>query len=383
MAEVEIGMGKVGRRAWALEEITVVPSRRTRDAEEVDLTWELEGFSFSAPFLQAPTDAVGGVAAAVAFGRLGGLGVIDLEGLWVRHEDPGAGLAELREMDRFAVARRLRELYDRPVRPELVAARLAELRQAGLPAAGAVSPKRAQELLPVLTAAECDLLVIEGTVVSAEHVTRSREPLNLKRFIREIDLPVVVGRATSYQSALHLMRTGAVGVLVGSAATSGRAESVADPLGVGLPTATAIADAVGARMRHLDETGVYCQVIAAAGIERSAEVVKALACGADAVTLGPPLAAAEEAPGRGWYWERDAIHPQLPRGAPVRVGTIGTLAEIIDGPARVGDGRRNFRGALRMALATCGYESVKEFQKADVAVRGRERAGLVGEEAGR
>jgi IMP dehydrogenase len=229
-----------------------------------------------------------------------------------------------------------------------------------------VTPQRTEKLAPAIIAAELDLLVIQGTVVSAEHVSKTVEPLNLKRFVRELDIPVIVGGCASYQAALHLMRTGAAGVLVGVG--PGHACTTRGVLGIGVPQATAIADARAARMRHLDETGVYAQVIADGGMATGGDIAKAIVCGADAVMIGSPLAAAAEAPGRGYHWGMATFHPTLPRGARVKTSTRGTLKEILVGPAHENDGRMNLFGALRTSMATCGYETVKEFQKAEVMV---------------
>jgi IMP dehydrogenase len=252
------------------------------------------------------------------------------------------------------------------VKPELIAPRIRQIKEAGVVSCASVTPQRTEAFLPNIQEGELDLLVIQGTVVSAEHVSRNSEPLNLKRFVRELDLPVIVGGCASYQAALHLMRTGAAGVLVGVG--PGNACTTRGVLGLGVPQATAVADAKGARMRHLDETGVYCHVIADGGMSTGGDIAKAIACGADAVMIGSPLAAAHEAPGRGYHWGMATFHPTLPRGARVRTGIRGTLEEILVGPARENDGRLNLGGALRTSMATCGYETVKEFQKAEVMV---------------
>ncbi len=366
MAEVEIGIGKSGRRAYGFDDIAIVPSRRTRDPEDVDISWEIDAFRFELPLMAAAMDGVVSPATAIEVGRLGGVGVLNLEGLWTRYEDPEAVLAEIAALEGDKVTARMQQLYAEPVRPELVTERIAQIREAGVVSAAAVTPQRTRELLGAILAAELDLLVIQGTVVSAEHVSRTVEPLNLKRFIRELDLPVVVGGCASYQAALHLMRTGAAGVLVGVG--PGNACTSRGVLGVGVPQATAIADAAGARIRHLDETGVYCHVIADGGMSRGGDICKAIACGADAVMIGSPLAAAAEAPGRGYHWGMATFHPTLPRGARIRTETRGSLAEVLIGPAHENDGRMNLFGALRTSMATCGYATVKEFQKAEVMV---------------
>jgi IMP dehydrogenase len=260
----------------------------------------------------------------------------------------------------------MQEIYSAPIVPELVTARIRQIRDAGVVSAAAITPQRTEQLLPAILAGELDILVVQGTVVSAEHVSKNREPLNLKQVIRRLEIPVVVGGCASYQAALHLMRTGAIGVLVGVG--PGHACTTRGVLGIGVPQATAIADVRAARMRHLDETGVYVHVIADGGMATGGDVAKAIVCGADAVMLGSPLASAREAPGRGYHWGMATFHPTLPRGARVRTSVRGTLEEILVGPAHENDGRMNLFGGLRTSMATCGFETVKEFQKAEVMV---------------
>jgi IMP dehydrogenase len=366
VAEVEIGIGKSGRRAYGFDDIAIVPSRRTRDPEDVDISWEIDAFRFDLPLMGSAMDGVISPATAIEIGRLGGVGVLNLEGLWCRYEDPEPLLEEIAELPAEKATLRMQEIYLEPLKPELIGPRIRQIKDAGVISCASVTPQRTAAWAKEILAAELDLLVIQGTVVSAEHVSRTNEPLNLKRFVRELDIPVIVGGCASYQAALHLMRTGAAGVLVGVG--PGNACTSRGVLGIGVPQATAIADAKGARMRHLDETGVYCHVIADGGMSTGGDIAKAIACGADAVMIGSPLAAASEAPGRGYHWGMATFHPTLPRGARVRSGTRGTLEEILVGPARENDGRVNLFGALRTSMATCGYETVKEFQKAEVMV---------------
>ena len=366
MAEVEIGMGKSGRRAYGFDDIAIVPSRRTRDPEDVEITWEIDAFKFQLPLMASAMDGVVSPATAIEIGRIGGVGVLNLEGLWTRYEDPESLLEEISKLDVEKATARMQQIYMEPIKPELVTQRIREINAAGVTSCASVTPQRTESLTKAILDAELDLLVIQGTVVSAEHVSKTAEPLNLKKFVREIDIPVIVGGCASYQAALHLMRTGAAGVLVGVG--PGHACTTRAVLGLGVPQATAIADARAARMRHLDETGVYCQVIADGGMGTGGDIAKAIVCGADAVMIGSPLAAASEAPGRGYHWGMATFHPTLPRGARVKTATRGTLEEILIGPANENDGRMNLFGALRTSMATCGYQTVKEFQKAEVMV---------------
>jgi IMP dehydrogenase len=366
VAEIEIGIGKSGRRAYGFDDIAIVPSRRTRDPEDVDITWEIDAYKFDIPLMASAMDGVVSPATAIEIGRLGGVGVLNLEGLWTRYEDPEPLLKEIASLEPEKATARMQQIYGEPIRAELVTARIKEIKSAGVVCAASVTPQRTESLIPAILAGELDMLIIQGTVVSAEHVSKTVEPLNLKKFIRELEIPVIVGGCASYQAALHLMRTGAVGVLVGVG--PGNACTTRGVLGLGVPQATAIADAAGARMRHLDETGVYVHVIADGGMSRGGDIAKAIACGADAVMIGSPLAAAHEAPGHGYHWGMATFHPTLPRGARVKTQQRGTIREILLGPAHENDGRLNLFGALKTSMATCGYETLKEFQKAEVMV---------------
>jgi IMP dehydrogenase len=366
VAEVEIGIGKSGRRAYGFDDIAIVPSRRTRDPEDVDISWEIDAYRLDLPLMASAMDGVVSPATAIEIGRLGGMAVLNLEGLWTRYDDPEPLLEEISTLDPDKATARMQQIYAEPIVPELVTRRIREVKDAGVISCASLTPQRTELYAKAILEAELDLFVIQGTVVSAEHVSRTVEPLNLKRFIREFEIPVIVGGCASYQAALHLMRTGAVGVLVGVG--PGHACTTRGVLGVGVPQATAIADAAGARMRHLDETGVYVHVIADGGMSTGGDIAKAIACGADAVMIASPLAAAHEAPGRGYHWGMATFHPTLPRGARVKVPPRGSLKEILVGPAHENDGRLNLFGALKTSMATCGYESVKEFQKAEVMV---------------
>ena len=366
MAEIEIGLGKSGRRAYGFDDIAIVPSRRTRDPQDVDISWQIDAYRFELPLMASAMDGVVSPATAIEIGRLGGVGVLNLEGLWTRYEDADSVLVEIADLPVEKATRRMQELYQQPIIPGLVTERIREINDAGVVSCAAVTPQRTAALLDHILAGELDMLVIQGTVVSAEHVSKTIEPLNLKTFIRQLDIPVIVGGCATNKAALHLMRTGAAGVLVGVG--PGHACTTRGVLGLGVPQATAIADVRAARMRHLDETGIYCHVIADGGMATGGDISKAIVCGADAVMIGSPLAAAAEAPGRGYHWGMATFHPTLPRGARVHTGTRGTLKEVLLGPANENDGKLNLFGGLRTSMATCGYVDVKEFQKAEVMV---------------
>ncbi|MCU1440826.1 MAG: GuaB3 family dehydrogenase-related protein [Rhodoglobus sp.] len=367
MSDIEIGRAKRARRVYAFDDIAIVPSRRTRDPQDVSVTWTIDAYTFDIPVLAAPMDSVMSPTTAIAMGKLGGLGVLDLEGLWTRYDDPEPVLAEIRDLRDGNATKRMQELYAPPIKPELVSARLAEIRAAGVPVAGALSPQRTQELYKTVVDAGVDMFVIRGTTVSAEHVSKNTEPLNLKKFIYELDVPVIVGGAATYTAALHLMRTGAAGVLVGFG--GGAASTTRASLGIHAPMATAVADVAGARRDYLDESGGrYVHVIADGGLGTSGDIVKAISVGADAVMLGSALARASDAPGGGWHWGAEARHPELPRGNRVEVGTLAPLEQILFGPSTVADGRVNLVGALRRSMATTGYSDLKEFQRVEVVV---------------
>jgi IMP dehydrogenase len=364
---VEIGIGKTGRRAYGFDDIAIVPSRRTRDPEDVSIAWEIDAYRFELPLVASAMDGVVSPASAIEIGRLGGLGVLNLEGLWTRYDDPEPLLDEIASLPEETATARMQEIYRKPIEADLITARVKQIRDAGVTVAASLTPQRTVQFAQTVLDSGVDLFVIQGTVVSAEHVSSRSEPLNLKRFIADLDVPVLVGGCATYQSALHLMRTGAAGILVGVG--PGQANTTRGVLGLGVPMATSIADAAGARRDYLDESGGrYVHVIADGGMRTGGDVAKAIACGADAVMMGSPLARATDAPGRGWHWGHGSYHPELPRGTRVRVEPVGTLEEVLLGPARTDEGTTNLFGGLRRAMAMTGYSSIKEFQKVEVMV---------------
>ena len=364
--EFEIGIGKTARRAYGFDEVAIVPSRRTRDPDDVDISWEVDAYRFGLPMMASAMDAGVSPQTAVLIGQLGGLACLNLEGLWTRYEDPESIYEEIVGLSDDKATRRMQELYKEPVKPELLGRRIEEIKAGGVVSCASLTPQRVERFAPIVLEAGLDILVIQGTVVSAEHVSTQTEPLNLKEFIAGFDLPVIVGGCASYSTALHLMRTGAVGVLVGVG--PGNACTTRGVLGVGVPQATAIADAAAARREHLHETGRYCHVIADGGMRTGGDIAKAIACGADAVMIGSPLTRAYEAPGRGYHWGMATFHPTLPRGARVKTQQVASMEEILVGPAHENDGTFNLFGALATSMATTGYANVKEFQKAELVI---------------
>lgn len=372
---VEIGMGRTARRTFELRDINIVPSRRTRSSKDVSTGWQLDAYRFEIPVVAHPTDAVVSPEFAIELGRLGGLGVLNGEGLIGRHADVGDKIAQVlraarSEGDPAAAIRLLQQLHAAPLDPDLLGAAVTRVRDAGVTTAVRVSPQNAQALTPVLVAAGIDLLVIQGTIISAERVASDGEPLNLKTFISELDVPVVAGGVADHRTALHLMRTGAAGVIVGYGATSGVTTSD-EVLGISVPMATAIADAAAARREYLDETGGrYVHVLADGDIHTSGDLAKAIACGADAVLLGTPLSVAAEALGEGWYWPSATAHPSLPRGGLLEVapGERPSLDQVLNGPSDDPYGSLNLVDGLRRSMAKAGYCDLKEFQKVGLTV---------------
>jgi IMP dehydrogenase len=365
--EIEIGRGKKARRAYGFDDVAIVPSRRTRDPDDVDISWKLGDYRFELPVLASAMDGVVSPATAKIIGKLGGLAVLNLEGIWTRFEDADAQLERIAHLPKEVATREMQAIYQEPIRPELIRQRIEEIKaEPGVVAAASLTPQRVARYYELAVEAGLDILVIQGTVVSAEHVSQTTTPLNLKEFIREVGVPVVVGGCASYHTGLHLMRTGAAGVLVGVG--PGAACTTRGVLGLGVPQATAIADVAGARSTHMLETGEYVQVIADGGMRTGGDVSKAIACGADAVMVGSPLARAYEAPGHGFHWGMATFHPSLPRGARVQTVQNGTLQEILIGPAHENDGTFNLMGALRTSMATCGYKDLAEFNRAELMI---------------
>jgi IMP dehydrogenase len=366
--ETIIGGAKRAAVGYGLEDISLMPSKRTRSPELIDVSWKLDAYQFRLPIIGAPLDPVTSPATAAALADLGSFGVLNLEGLWTRYDDPTEIFAEIAQLEVGAEAiERLRRFYAEPVKEELIGRRVEELKANGL-AAGCLRPGKVEGAHQVALEAGLGLLMVHGVTVTAQHVTTpGAHPLDLRDFTARYDIPVVVGGVSSAKSALHLMRTGAVGVLVGAEAASVSTTGAA--LGIDVPLATAIAEVAAARSRYLEESGRYVEVIVAGGVGTGGEVAKAIACGADAVMLGRPLAQATEAPGGGAYWGPSASHNELPRSRFEKVDTLGSVREILLGPASRDDGSMNLVGGLRRSMGVTGYESLARLRDAQLIVR--------------
>jgi len=364
--EIEIGKGKTGRRSYGFDEISIVPSRRTRDPEDIDISSNIGKYKLDLPVLASAMDGVVDVRFAVEMRKIGGLAVLNLEGLQCRYENSDEVLDKISKFSPEEATSKMQKIYSEPIKEELIVKRVKQIKKESDIACASLTPKNVEKYYNKAIDAGLDILVIQGTVVSAEHVSKTKEPLDLKKFIPKCPVPVIVGGCASYSTSLHLMRTGAVGVLVGVG--PGAACTTRQVLGIGVPQATAISDAAAARIRHLEETGKYSLVIADGGMRTGGDISKAIACGADLVMVGSPLARAKEAPGRGYHWGMATFHPDLPRGTRIKTDIVATLKEILLGPAFENDGTLNLCGALRTSMATCGYENIKDFQKAEVMV---------------
>lgn len=376
---VDIGRGRAARRVYGLDQVDIVPSRRTRSSHDVDTTWKIDAYTFDFPVMAHPSDCVVTPEFAIQFGQLGGLPVINAEGLWGRAADLDAALAQVVDAARASIHESgssdnpyggidvLQKLHAQPLDLDMLQERLAQVRDSGVRFAIRVSPQHARELAPSIIPSGPDILVVQGTLISAEHVHRDGEPLNLKTFIGSLDIPVIAGGVVDYTTAMHMMRTGAAGVIVGSGDTMN-----SHSLGIDVPMATAIADAAAARRDYLDETGGrYVHVIADSALWNSGHVAKAIACGADAVSLGAPLSVAHSAGAPEWFWPSAAAHPQAPRGEVAFTGGHGQvpLEKLLFGPTSNPYGMENIVGALRRTMAKCGYTDLKSFQKVDLVVR--------------
>lgn len=365
--DVQLGRNRQARRAYGLDEIALAPGRRTLDPSLVDTHFTLGGIQRQIPIIASAMDGVVDVRMAILLSELGAFGVLNLDGIQTRYADPDEVLAQIASVGKDEFVPLMQRLYSEPVKPDLIQERIRQIKAGGAIAAASSVPAHAAEYGPLVAEAGGDLFFVQATVVSVHHkVPEGMELLDLARFCRSMPIPVVVGNCVTYDVALELMQAGAAGVLVGIG--PGAACTSRGVLGVGVPQATAIADCAAAREQFLAETGTYVPVIADGGLVTGGDICKAIACGADAVMIGSPLARAYEAPGRGFHWGMATPSPILPRGTRIRVGSTGTLEEILRGPARLDDGTHNLWGALRTSMATLGAANLREMQQVEICI---------------
>jgi IMP dehydrogenase len=365
--DIQLGKGKVARRAYGIDEIALVPGPRTLDPSLADTSWEIGGIRREIPIIASAMDGVVDVRMAVRLSQLGALGVLNLEGLQTRYDDPNPLLDRIASVDKTEFVPLMQELYSEPVKPELIEKRIKEIKAQGGIAAVSSTPVGAIRYGSAVAKAGADLFFVQATVVSTAHLSpESVTPLDLANFCKEMPIPVVLGNCVTYEVALNLMKAGAAGILVGIG--PGAACTSRGVLGVGVPQATAVADCAAARDRFFEETGRYVTVIADGGLITGGDICKCIACGADGVMIGSPFARAAEAPGRGYHWGMATPSPVLPRGTRIRVGTTGTVEQILRGPAQLDDGTHNFLGALQTSMGTLGAKNIREMQQVEVVI---------------
>lgn len=363
---LEIGIGRRARRAYGFDEVALVPGGVTVNPEEVDVTFQLGDLTLPLPFWGAAMDGVVDVPFAIAMGKLGGIAVLNLDGLQTRYDEPVPVIERIARASREQVNQVLKDAYKQPVRPDLIATRISEIKAAGVPCAVSTVPSRAQQRAPLVAEAGADVYVVQGTVLTARHHSDSYTQLSFAELCRSLSIPVVVGNCVHHDTALELMECGIAGILVGVG--PGAACTTRGVLGVGVPQVTATCDVAAARDEHLNRTGKRVAVVTDGGMRIGADVCKAFAAGADAVMIGSPLAGSAESASGGFNWGMATPDPNLPRGTRIEMGTKATLAEILTGPARVDDGTQNFAGALRSSLGVCGATSIREFQRVEMVI---------------
>ena len=365
--DIQIGRGKAARRAYGIDEIALVPGSRTLDPSLANTRWTLGGIEREIPIIASAMDGVVDVKMAIALSELGALGVLNLEGIQTRYEDPNPVLDQIASVDKSEFVTLMQKLYAEPIKPELIQRRVQEIKQGGGIAAVSATPAGASRFGSVVAEAGADLFFIQATVVSTAHLSpESLTPLDLERFCREMPIPVILGNCVTYEVSLNLMKAGASGILVGIG--PGAACTSRGVLGVGIPQATAVADCAAARDDFQRETGKYVPIIADGGLITGGDICKCIACGADGVMIGSPFARAAEAPGRGYHWGMATPSPVLPRGTRIKVGTTGTLEQILRGPAQLDDGTHNLLGALQTSMGTLGAKDIREMQQVEVVI---------------
>ncbi len=364
---IQLGRSKTVRRAYGIDEIALVPCSRTVDPQATNTNWTLGSFNREIPIIASAMDGVVDVDMAIALSKLGALGVLNLEGIQTRYEDPNPILDQISKVEKDNFVPLMQEIYSKPIKEDLITTRIQEIKRGGGIAAVSATPLAAMRYMQTIADAQADLFFVQATVVSTEHITvEGRATLDLQNLCKDFGIPVVIGNCVTYEVALKLMRAGASGVMVGIG--PGAACTSRGVLGVGIPQATAISDCAAARNDYEKETGRYVPIIADGGIVTGGDICKCVACGADAVMIGSPIAKAQEAPGKGFHWGMATPSPILPRGTRIEVGSTGKLERILRGPALLDDGTHNLLGALKTSMGTLGVKTIKEMQEVEVVI---------------
>lgn len=362
--EIEIGKNRKAYRTFGFDEISLIPSEETIDVDEVDVSFQLANYNFSIPILASAMDGAVDVRVCGVLGKLGGLAVLNLEGVQTRYEEPEEAIERIITAPKEKVLEVIREVYREPVKEELIEKRVREIKKEGVIASASSTPLNAERFFPICLSAGLDIFVLQSTLTTVRHKS-SKWSLDIPSFCAKSPIPVIIGNCVTYEGALELMEAGASAVLVGVG--PGAACTTRQVLGIGVPQVTAVADASAARDDFYRRTGRYIPVIADGGMRRGGDIAKAIACGADAVMIGSPIASAQEAPGKGYHWGMASFHPLLPRGTRIYVGILGTLKEILLGEAKTDDGTMNLVGALKLSMSSCGAQNIKEMQKIKIA----------------
>lgn len=361
-----VGRGRKARRSYGFDEISLVPGRLTINPEEVDTSCQIGGINFQVPIMASSMDGVVDVDFAVKMGQLGGIAVLHLEGIATRYEDPGKEVEKIIECNPDEVTKVIQQVYSEPIKKELITERIKQIKSAGVPAIVSCNPQVAGEFGPIAKKAGCDIFCIQSTVISVNHRSTAYEPLELGKFCREMEIPVLLGNCVSYDVAFELMDAGAQGIFVGIG--PGTACTSRGVLGIGVPQITATCDCAAARDFYYKKTGRYVPIVTDGGMATGGDICKAFAAGADAVMLGNAFARSTEAPGKGYHWGMAMPHPSLPRGTRIRVGTTGSLEEILYGPAKMDDGTQNLVGALATSMGNLGASDIRSMQLVDMVI---------------
>lgn len=361
-----VGRGRKGRRCYGFDEIALVPGSVTINPDEVDTGWEIGGKKFDVPIIAAAMDGVVDTKFAIAMGKLGGLAVLNLEGVQTRYEDPSSVLDKIAKASSDEATELVQSIYLEPIKEKLISARIKEIKNAGVPAVVSAIPQKAEKFGAIAQKAGADIFVIQATVTTTKHISSAYNCLDFYKFCKNMKIPVLVGNCVTYNTTLELLDAGASGLLIGIG--PGAACTTRGVLGIGVPQVTATCDAAAARDFYYKKTARYAPIITDGGMTTGGDICKAFACGADAVMIGSAFARATEAPGGGYHWGMATPHPNLPRGTRIRVGTTGSLKEILFGPARLDDGSQNLMGALRTSMGNVGAANIKEMQLTEIII---------------